>query len=177
MAASLDIHPFERARLGAAPFRFVGMSEKVYVAWPGAPEQPAGTCDFCGNGIRYCYNIESADGKRFIVGCDCVKRTDKESLVNATEFERAVAQQKREQARARTRARTAREEERIAQALEAFDQDAEAQDKASKRPHPLEWRAAKGATLLDWIDWMRNNAFHSGRLRVIRVIETLNRKP
>ena len=30
-------HPFERAGLGLAPFRFVGMVEKVYVSCPGAP--------------------------------------------------------------------------------------------------------------------------------------------
>ena len=39
----LDIHPFEKSGLGVAPFRFVGVSEKVYCACPGAPEQPGAT--------------------------------------------------------------------------------------------------------------------------------------
>lgn len=74
-------HAFEKAGLGLAPFRYVGMHEKVYVAFPGAPEQPAGTCQYCGNGIRYCCNIRSADGKEFIVGNDCVNKVNAENNV------------------------------------------------------------------------------------------------
>jgi len=67
-------HAFERAGLGLAPFRYAGMEEKVYVAFPGAPAQPAGTCDYCGNGIKYCCHVKSADGKEFIVGTDCIEK-------------------------------------------------------------------------------------------------------
>ena len=65
---ALDIHPFERAGLGVAPYTFLGVSERVYVACPGAPAQPGGTCDYCGNGIRYLYHCVSADGRRFAGG-------------------------------------------------------------------------------------------------------------
>jgi hypothetical protein len=67
-------HAFEKAGLGLAPFRYAGMEEKVYVAFPGAPAQPAGTCDYCGNGIKYCCHVKSADGKEFIVGTDCIEK-------------------------------------------------------------------------------------------------------
>lgn len=47
------IHPFEAANLGIAPFRFVGCTENVFVAHPGAVPKAGGSCDYCGNGIRY----------------------------------------------------------------------------------------------------------------------------
>lgn len=71
--SSETIHTFEQAGLGKAPFRFVGMFEKRGpIPCPdgtmiGAPGQPMGTCDFCGNGIAQCCQIESADGKIFVV--------------------------------------------------------------------------------------------------------------
>lgn len=87
---ALEIHPFERNGLGIAPFRFAGFEEKVLVH-PGANGyvQPAGTCDYCGQGIRYCCHIASSDGKRFIVGQDCVRKLNREDnrMLNALERE------------------------------------------------------------------------------------------
>jgi len=74
------IHPFELTGLGRAPFHFVQMVERVYQACHGAPVQPGGTCDHCGNGIRYCYQIRSADGRLSEVGCDCVRKTHDTAL-------------------------------------------------------------------------------------------------
>ncbi|MEN6367735.1 MAG: hypothetical protein ABFC88_13065 [Thermoguttaceae bacterium] len=168
--AILDIHPFERAGLGVAPFRFIGMSEKVYCACPGAPAQPAGTCDYCGNGIRYCYHIKSADGREFVVGCDCVQKTDRACLVNATEFDRAVAAQERKLRQARRAKTVAKEEERIAAALAQYPA---VRERMGEHPHPNAtpggWFAGK--TLADWADYMAERAGHSGRLRLARVIE------
>lgn len=85
------IHPFEGAGLGLAPFRFAGLSEKVYCACPGAPVQAAGSCDYCGTGIRYCCHIRSADGKEFIVGTDCVRKLDRADNRLVSDVDRAVA--------------------------------------------------------------------------------------
>jgi hypothetical protein len=70
------IHPFEAAGLGLAPFRFVGMEHKTFQACPGAPIQVGGSCDYCSTGISYFCWIESADGRRFKVGSDCVAKVD-----------------------------------------------------------------------------------------------------
>lgn len=70
-------HPWERAGLGHAPYRFIGASREVYQAVPGdpgCPLQPAGSCDFCGQAIWDQVRFESADGKRFKVGHDCAAR-------------------------------------------------------------------------------------------------------
>ena len=63
--AASDIHPFERAGLGKPPYRFTGTEEKVYQACHDAPQQPGGTCNYCGTGIRFCFWVESADKKKF----------------------------------------------------------------------------------------------------------------
>lgn len=90
MAATLDIHPFERAGLGIAPFRCTGVEEKVY----GPCNQPAGTCDYCGNGIKYVYHVRSSDGKEFGVGCDCIRKVDRECLLDSALKVKAAADRK-----------------------------------------------------------------------------------
>ncbi len=60
----MEIHPFEKAGLGKAPFRCELVSERR-----------GSSCDFCGTGIRNEFWIKSADGKSFKVGCDCVRKT------------------------------------------------------------------------------------------------------
>lgn len=74
------VHPFEKAGLGKAPFRFIGMEHRTHRACPGAPLQPGGSCDYCGTGISYFCWIDDAQGKRFKVGSDCVRKTGDQKL-------------------------------------------------------------------------------------------------
>lgn len=73
------IHKFESAGLGIAPFHCVNMYAKTY----GDHGQPAGTCDYCSNGIKYCYVIRSADGREFVVGSECVRKTEDAALTRS----------------------------------------------------------------------------------------------
>lgn len=66
-----NTHPF--AGFGPAPYRIVGMSEKVRVI-PGVSVRAGGTCDHCGTGIRYAYTVRCSDGVEFVVGCDCAEK-------------------------------------------------------------------------------------------------------
>lgn len=95
-AAEIGLHVFERAGLGKAPFRCVGMVEKVYQACQGAPVQPGGSCDYCGNGIRYCFQVKGADGKLFEVGSDCVMRTGDAGLIRSYKTSPALRKLNRE---------------------------------------------------------------------------------
>lgn len=112
MTTALREHPFQAAGLGLAPFRCIGHEHKVGpLRYPGpdgttleigAPGQPMGTCDYCGTGIADCYVIKSRDGKRFIVGSDCVARTYRECGETVpTDVERQIAEVRRERAAAR----------------------------------------------------------------------------
>lgn len=94
-----QIHPFEKAGLGKAPFRCVGCRENWFVM-PGFGQKPGGTCDYCGTGILYEYVIKSSDGAEFVVGSDCVMKCDREygvaPVAGFREERLKLARQKRE---------------------------------------------------------------------------------
>lgn len=117
-AEAAHVHAFERAGLGLAPFRFVGLEHRTYKASPDAPTQPGGSCDFCGTGISFFCWIKSADGKTFKVGQDCVRRVDDKPLsaeiLAARKAERAAIR-----AELRAKAAAERDEERTRKAREA----------------------------------------------------------
>lgn len=52
-------------------WRVIGFRESVYQACPGAPVQPGGCCEKCGQGIRYVVTLKSSDGQALNVGQDC----------------------------------------------------------------------------------------------------------
>lgn len=79
--SEVGLHVFERARLGKAPFHIKGSYELKWQAFPGAPVQCGGSCDYCGQGIMYAVAIGSADGRTFKVGSDCVARTGDAGLI------------------------------------------------------------------------------------------------
>lgn len=109
------MHPFERAKLGKAPFRCTGVGQNWYSAAPGH-KQPGGSCDYCGTGIAYEYYITSADGLKFKVGCDCVWKTyggdKKQADAEVQGFRKARAELTRTKREAGRKART---EARLAQ--------------------------------------------------------------
>lgn len=75
------LHKFEAAGLGAAPYKSVGVEVKHYQAYPGAPLQVGGSCDYCATGIVNMFWLESADGKTFKVGSDCIKKAGDKGLM------------------------------------------------------------------------------------------------
>jgi hypothetical protein len=74
--AAANVHPFEAAGLGSAPFRVAGMSERTFQACPGAPVKAGGCCKFCYTGIRWAIIVVSDDGQVFDVGTDCANKVD-----------------------------------------------------------------------------------------------------
>jgi hypothetical protein len=95
-------HPFTRAGLGAAPFRCVAVRTNWHVM-PGFGQKPGGCCAFCSTGILYEYVIKSSDGREFVVGSDCVRRTGAE-VTGFREQRLQLAREKREKHRQETRA-------------------------------------------------------------------------
>ena len=137
------MHVFENAGLGAAPFKFVG-----YVEARGS------SCDYCGTSIMGCYLIKSADGRRFKVGCDCVRKTGDVGLIVVVDDAAKKAKRK---------AKAARDLAKIALAQETLAANPEL---LADRPHP----SIKGKTLRDYATWMMANAGTTGRLYVCRLI-------
>jgi hypothetical protein len=114
-AAPAKLHPFERAGLGVAPFRFAGYR---YFVGPivstdpatgirteiGAPGQPMGTCKYCGAGIANVCTIADANGP------ECVAKLAHDSNVASgilNEVDRAVRLAENDRARERREAKSA----------------------------------------------------------------------
>ena len=107
----IRLHPFERAGLGLAPFKFVSTNEKWFQANAGGlfkgPSKPGSSCDYCGTGIAHEFWCVSSDGKKFKVGCDCIEKVGDVKLLaaaknaqkNGQRAKRQVANQIKREAR------------------------------------------------------------------------------
>jgi hypothetical protein len=81
-AANVGKHAFEIAGLGLAPFKFVGASEN-FITYPDGTTKAAGTCDYCGTGIRLECRIVSSDKKQSVVGCNCIEKVGDTGILKA----------------------------------------------------------------------------------------------
>ena len=157
---SEPIHPFEAAGLGKAPFRFDGIADNVYSVAPGH-SQPGGTCKFCYRGIRYEFWVVSADGKRFTVGSECIRKIEAKGSPLRSAAERELRDQKRQAKHHRLIVRTNA-------AMAALEQD-EALLANMPHPHPA---YANRLTLRDYAEWMLQNAGDTGQTKICKIIET-----
>ena len=149
-AAEIGKHVFELAGLGKAPFKFVGIFEKVFKA--GNVVKPGGSCHFCGTGIRYCCEILSSDGKRFVVGTDCVDKTGDYGIIQAYKNSDEFLTMKREM-------RHAREQQKIDQ-LKVWLADESIRAQLAEMPDKgCHWKAQ---SMLDKIEWYMKNSGNSG---------------
>ena len=168
MTTTKEIHLFEKAGLGMAPFRIVGVEIRVgpvkvhegngCETWVGAPGQPMGKCDYCGEGISECWVIRSKDGREFEVGCVCVNKTGDSGL-------------RSEMAPLKTKMRNARADERIGRARRLLESMSDVRDLLKASPHPNAHFASQGGTLLDWVRFMLEKAGRSGATKVTRIVE------
>lgn len=154
---SATVHKFELAGLGKAPFVFVSFEVKrgpIKLAdgsEVGAPGQPMGTCQYCGTGIANCFNVRSADGRKFYVGSDCIAKVGDAGLM------KAVKKIVSEATKARKREREAKAEEAAKEVCERLM--AEFGEQFKTVPHP---RGFSGLSLFDYAQWMMKNTRNFG---------------
>lgn len=99
-----QVHLFTNAGLGKAPFKCVGLysipskflAESNPDAYNGALRMMprgygVGSCAYCGTSLVNNYLINSADGKKFSVGCDCVEKVGDRGLVSAVKLAKKKA--------------------------------------------------------------------------------------
>lgn len=103
------VHKWEELGLGTPPYKCVGMfsmpSPKIAEANPtayntimqSAPQEfRIGSCSVCGMGLVNNFLIKSLDGKKFSVGCDCIKKRGDSKLIAEVEFiKKRIAREKR----------------------------------------------------------------------------------
>lgn len=152
----MAVHPFEEAGFGRAPYRFDGVTRNWFVACPGDPGKPGGSCDFCGAGIAYEYWVKSADGRRFKVGCDCIaKLARKDNIAFAGDTlarDADIARRRLDRERKAQRDHEKRMADR--QAFDAWYTRPRLAAACALR-HP----AIKGLTLAHYIHWMLSNGY------------------
>ncbi len=175
METETTLHPFQRAGLGLAPFRYVGMREQDLLYGEvilnraefeqtgiAMTTKPGGTCAYCGTYIVNMFNVKSADGKVFHVGSDCILKTYGKDHPIARKVTKAVA--------ARTKARiAARKDAQIAQAAEMLTRE-NVRAVLGNLPHPTPCLARKGETLLGWAEYVMKVANLNGRVKVAQAI-------
>jgi hypothetical protein len=163
MAAVMEVHPFEKAGLGKAPFRFMGVRQNLWSPCPGEPAKPGGCCAYCYNGILNEYVVRDADGKVFTVGSECAYKISR--TANAP-HDPIVEQIKAAERKLNRDKRHAREAERIEEGKAWFEANREA---VAAHPHPNSRFASAGKTLADWVDWNLQHAGTTGRLHALSV--------
>lgn len=159
--ANKGSHVWERAGLGNAPYKFTGFSVSTYQACSGAPIQPGSSCDYCGAGIRDVFTFRSANGKAFKVGSSCCRKSGDKYITT-------VAQ--REMRKVNLERRHVREAAKIEQAKTLLASDS-VRANLQTQPHPNDWRASEGDTLLNWAEWMMDHSGNAGKLRVLKVLK------
>jgi hypothetical protein len=165
------VHPWERAGLGKAPFFYLGVSEKrgpIVIEQRdgttltiGSEGQPMGSCAYCGLGIAECHHVRSSDGKKFTVGCDCIRRVygDDRAPVRA-KAEAASRKLRNAAAKARRAAKSTTEQAE----LDALLADEGTRAKLAALPGP------RFGTLLEHAEFMARKAGAAGRARALKAI-------
>lgn len=162
-AAEVGMHVFERAGLGKAPFRCIGMFEKRHDLGNGE-SKPGGTCDYCSNGILYVYQVKSSDGRVFGVGCDCVARTGDAGLIRSYKTLPAV--------RAANRAKAKAKDDRVCAEWGALIEAPATVEKLSAIMVPgRPWVAGEQVTLLDSMKRLWGMCGAAGRARALKALK------
>jgi len=168
------IHRFESAGLGKAPFTYIGEQfqnlahgQRVLGNVGGCEltTKPGGTCQYCGTAILNLFTVESADGKRFIVGSECVLKTGDKGIIRKVQdaVKKNTAQRRIERGNAAALKLGIRIQA-------AADRIGEAQGLKGK-PHPNASMARDGMTLFNYVEWLLKNGGTSGRTRAAAMIE------
>jgi hypothetical protein len=159
-------HVFEVAGLGRAPFAFVSYEYKTYQASPDSPIQAGGSCDYCGAAIvNFCW-VRDADGKLFKVGPDCIAKVGDKGIIESFKKSREYRQHQRDQREARAAVKI--------NSCRSLLADANVRAKLAANPHPNQWQRDKGASRLDWAEWMLLNAGTKGKLEVAAYVAAIN---
>lgn len=164
-----QIHPFERAGLGHAPFRSAGYAQAIFKPHPDAPARAGTSCDYCGTAIMDVFFVRSADGRKFKVGSDCIRKVfrDFDATIPADfreEFLR-VEREKREVKRVAAHERLMARVARVSEILDAHPW------LFTSKPHPNAYYASQGKTLRDYYEFMLKNGGATGRTDVCRAVE------
>lgn len=178
---SENIHPFEAAGLGKAPFTYVGMwempSPTLAESNPEAyknslasmPSCACGSCNFCGTPIVYNHLIKSADGKLHAIGCDCVHKAGDAELTQKMERQLSVEKDRENRER-----RASRDMQYVLANLETIEEKRRLSDVLAWEN---EQKAKKSAAENAWLINALKAADHTPGGFITSMINTLHNVP
>lgn len=164
-AAEIGMHLFTRAGLGQAPFRCVGFRENRQV-FPDGTSKAGGSCHYCFTGISTECVVESADGKQFVVGINCVEKTGDAGLIRGYKNNPAF----------RAHSRKLRQNKATRDRAEVADLLAKLAPSLSAQPHPhgfLDRATGKPLTMLDSWNWLVSRCGAAGMARNVRTLRQM----
>lgn len=174
-----DIHPFEKAGLGKAPFRYIGQvpqviqgDDRILDVSDGVTfsTKPGGTCDACGTYIVDMFRIVSADGQESVVGCDCIMKVA-QTVRQRTQFEADLKALKKAKAKKAAAAKKVKDQARVQASIQTFDTNTRVQSALGSQPHPYQNMASQGKTMADYVSWMFLNAGLTGQVQAAKIVE------
>ena len=163
--ADVGKHKFELAGLGRAPFTFKGVNENV-ITYPDGTSKAGGSCDYCGNGIRYEFVIDSSDGLRSKVGCNCIEKVGDKGILKA--YKSSPEYRKAQQLKRQEKSRAV-----VAELKELIEGNRE---KLASLPHPrgfTDRNTGQPLTGLDQVEWLFENCGASGRASLLKSVKTM----
>lgn len=144
---------------GPAPYKVVRSFVSKFQACPGAPIQPGTSCDHCSTAIMNVFVVRCGNGHEFNVGSDCVARAADPALIKSVNLIERKA------------AATKRAAKSVSVAAELTELIAANSAALASMPHPKDWAAAKGETMLDHAQWMNTRCGASGRAKLLKAIK------
>lgn len=160
------VHPF--ACFGPGPYKLLGVqttedrelhnAELKDRGLPYTTNMSGGSCEYCMKEISDVWRFKCADGTTFKVGCDCAEKAFEHAP-------KAVALIQKTKNEVEKKKRHSREEKKISEGKAWIDANEAA---LAALPHPTEWRANKGETMLDCVRWYLQNAGTAGKIKAIK---------
>jgi ferredoxin len=151
------IHAFEKSGLGKAPFAYVGFFQGKAHADEFTGSQGCTACAYCSTGITNCFQIESSDGKKFIVGSECVKKTGDKGLIDLAKREL-------------NRLKAIELDKKWGELkVKILNHDKEVVEKLDSQQHP--WKPE--LTMFDYADYLvQHGAYDTSKKRIFKALNT-----
>jgi hypothetical protein len=180
--ANSELHPFEKAGLGKAPFRYIGQvpqdicyGERLLSSRDSAVRfttKPGGTCDACGTYIVDMFRIVSSDGQESVVGCDCILKVS-QTIEEKKTFQDDLKAMKKAKAKTAAEKKKAKDRAMVQTARAGFESIPVVRFLLEKQPHPDSRMASWGKTMADYVEWMFLNAGLSGQVQAAKIVESV----
>jgi len=152
------LHPFEKKGLGKYPYSYLGVKEKIYT-YPNGHITPVGCCDYCGNGLKFEFSLQSSDGLVFKVGSDCIKK--------AFDLSDPITAKVNSTIKGLEKTKKQSKLENLIALIETKKDD------LLLRDHPNEYMKIKGFSYFDYCLYVKSHGSEKTRLKLFKELQKL----